>query len=345
MSLVEVERTVQDGPVGRPLHLQVTRRDALQHHVGARHETVEEREREVVQVGLALEEAPVAVEVGALQCQHFEVARAHEGRGVVFAALLREVEHFEAEVAERNALVAESVGLHRCHSREVVFVGVARHVHVAAQHAVEDRQVGQHRRQFAEVKLVHAHREVVHRVARFAVDLQSRTVVGEEVHVGANELVLTEENEIVLVHREVAVGQHGVFGVEADVHAAFAQGGLHAEVHALFPLAVEVAQFHARPRTEHVRLQSYLHRRGIFLVVLHPAVELYARRVLENVGLHRVEEQSAELECPDARIAAHARARVGMEVNEGRGEGVALHACYVVDRIVASRVEIQAHYG
>ena len=133
MGRVEVERTVEQRFFRTPLHVEFAGRLTLQGHVRAHHETVEQVEREIVELGIALKHAPVAVKVSAVASQHLLIVRADEGRGVVFAARFRQVDSFDAHIAQRHILIPEVFRLYRSHGRELLVLRIVRHVDVAAQ--------------------------------------------------------------------------------------------------------------------------------------------------------------------------------------------------------------------
>ena len=141
MGRVEVERTVEQRFFRASLHVEFAGRLSLQCHVRAHHETVEQVEREIVELGIAFKNAPVAVKVSAVASQHLLVVRADEGRGVVFAARFGQVERFDAHIAQRYILITEIFRLYRSHGRELFVQCVVRYVDVAAQDARNPWQV------------------------------------------------------------------------------------------------------------------------------------------------------------------------------------------------------------
>ena len=154
-------------------------------------------------------------------------------------------------------------------------------MHVAAQHALEFWKIGHHVGEFAKIEIVDAQCDVVDRVGRCAVDIQSRAVVGQKIHVGLDVFVLAEEDEILVVDVKAPIGNDRVIGREGEVETIVDEVSPQPQVNTLAALAV--GEVDVRPDTRIMDIGTETRRELIGVlaqIVANGAIEIKARRVL-----------------------------------------------------------------
>ena len=103
---------------------------------------------------------------------------------MVLAALLGQVDGFQADIAQFGPFVGQPLRLDGGHCLER-FV-VVNEVDVAAQFAAQLWQIGHHVAQFAQVDMLHTQRNIVGCGVGLAVEGEGRAVVCHQVNVGRN---------------------------------------------------------------------------------------------------------------------------------------------------------------
>ena len=221
----------------------------------------------------------------------------------------------EPDVAEGCAFEGQLVDVDGGLGREGV--SVLRHVDVAGQEACQAGHVGQHVREFAQVEPRYVQRDVVGRVLRLAVDLKRSAVVGQQVDVGVEHPGVADVEVVVVVDAEVAVGDDGPVGEEADGHAAVAHEGFDPDIDAFCSLAVDELEVGPGAARAHkgVGVDAEVVR-VVGCGVDDAALHLDSAAVLHDEQAYAVELQLSGAQGEEVGASVEATQGVGVEVDE-----------------------------
>ena len=211
--------------------------------------------------------------------------------------VLRHIHKLRAEVANGALLIDE-----------ILYGKVARHahrlvglhkVHVAIQHAAHIGCIRNHGEYLLQIEMVQRSRNVLFGllVLIVGVDLHAGAVVSTQHQVGRHAVVASEEDVVVVVHREFPVSQHGLLAVCAEHQAVILHRSLQAETHSQLALVViETCAKDGAAVLQHAVDEGIEGVLWVLVVVAHLCLIGGTHRVGANGEVHRVEQHTVNHE-------------------------------------------------
>ena len=220
---VDVQLTVDIGMCGGASDGHATFGIAVETEELVWYEAVDERQGHARHVEGGIDQSAF-FQIGAAKQSELLVVEQQTGFDGVGVVLILQIDELRTEVADVCSLVGHVQYAHVGGHGDVLVL-VHQDMVVAVQLTREIRHVGDYRRQFAQVDTVQRYRQVLqHRgVLVLCVDLHARTVVGDEVYLRLNLLVLGDEDIVVAVQVEFLISQCRTFWHESEAQAV----GLH----------------------------------------------------------------------------------------------------------------------
>ena len=211
--------------------------------------------------------------------------------------VLRHIHKLRAEVANGAFLIDE-----------ILYGKVARHahrlvglheVHVAIQHAAHVGRIGNHGEYLLQVEMVQRSRNVLLGllVLIVGVDLHAGAVVSTQHQVCRHAVVTSEEDVVVVVHRELPVSQHGFLAVCAEQQAVILHRSLQSETHSQLTLVViETCAKDGAAVLQHTVDECIEGVLWVLVVVAHLCLIGGTHRVGANGEVHCVEQHTVNHE-------------------------------------------------
>ena len=267
-----------------------------------------------------------------------------DGVGVV---LLHQIHHFRTDIADGRTFVGHLLHSHiRGHGDALVHI--LHDVIVAVQLTSDLRQVGDHGGQFSQIQLVDADGEVLQhrRVLILRIELETRLVVGDQVHLRLNLLTLGEEDEIVLVQVELLVADGGTVRHQFQTDTVFFHLRCRTDAHTKPVLIVEIAQTSQGSVLVEVTVEEGIeHELRVLLVVAHLSLITEPLASLREVQADGVDARAVVVERVEMALTVDTCLWRGGHVEQQFLEVDVLQFQQVGDGVLALALHVEFHRG
>ena len=205
------------------------------------------------------------------------------------------VHQLGTECTDLCSFVREVFGGRGTHSRKIVLV--FNDVEITVQRSTHLGKVRQHIGQFAQIEAIDGEGNVVFQtVTSLTIDLQPRSVVGQQLDVGAHAAVVAHKEIIVGIDGEIAISHHRRVGVQVQTRTAVLHFHLRAETQTQSAVSVLECDVCCCAGTQQVPVQGGEERiRVLRFAVLDGRREFQPLFAVRNSGLYRVDYQAFSL--------------------------------------------------
>ena len=257
------------------------------------------------------------------------------------------IHQFAAYISHGAVFIAHLCHVEVAHHRDA-FLFVLHHVEVAVEQSANSWCIGDDRGNLVKVELVQAHGKVLQQgaVVVFGIDFHTRAIIGNEVYLGVQLLVVAKEQVVVFIELELLIAQHGTIGKQVHVQSAVCHLCLDTQLCAQLSAGIIVAGIEAGATLQQIAIEERgKDKLGIAPVVAHPATEVdlifsLLHQERDGVDAHTVNHHGVNI-----AIAIEASLRGGVETELQRLEMHLVEPQEVGKRILLAAIQIQAHGG
>ena len=295
MCLVEFESTVDHRGVERTFHTECAFCRAAHGKSGFFQEGIGDIKGERTDIERTVEIAfPLRI-VRSADFRHLLAVEGEIAVGNVLTVLAGLVHQLGAECTDLCSFVREVFGGRGTHSRKIVLV--FNDMEITVQRSTHLGKVRQHIGQFAQIEAIDGEGNVVFQtITSLTVDLQPRSVIGQQLDVGAHAAVVAHKEIIVGIDGEIAISHHRRVGVQVQTRTAVLHFHLRAETQTQSAVSVLESNVCCCAGTQQVPVQGGEERiRVLRFAVFDGCREFQPLFAVRNSGLYRVDYQAFSL--------------------------------------------------
>ena len=116
--------------------------------------------------------------------------------------------------------------------RDAEVLGGLDDMHITLQQARDTGGIGQYGHQLAQIEMIESQGEVLKRIfVGRRIELQTRTVVGQQVEVCADTTLTAKHHIVAFVEVECAIGNDGIQRIEMEAETVLCDIHQHSEIH------------------------------------------------------------------------------------------------------------------
>ena len=259
----------------------------------------------------------------------------------VTAVSVRQIDSLQTDLSEQGIFITETVDVHVGRNAQRL-LGLDE-MRIAVQEAAQTRDIRDDAGELAKIQAVDGEREVLQRllVGR-RIKLQSRAIICQQVHIGIDMVVPRQHDEVLGIEVELTIGDDGIQRIQVNGECVIGDRALETQVNALASALVKINKVQARDAVlVEAGIELAVKRElRIATAVVNTGIHTNARRILIDICLNGIKEDSSCVQLVDMTFAIDAHKRVQVDVEQDVLKAIVHRLRHVMQEVLVASMEL-----